>query len=105
MDVQEWDFWEDVNICGGYDSGSDANLIRVFIETGKRPNWYEDIAKRLDLDENYVMLLMEILSGAGFCEYGTSPRGAWAVHNEYEANVEKLKSWYKNKWNEDFDAI
>ena len=103
---EQWDFWSDaaqLNCCG-YDSSNDSDLIDVFIETGKENHWYEKIAAKLNLDKKYVCLLMEILCSADFCEYGTSPRGAWAIHKTYEANIEKLKEWYLNSWEEHYEA-
>jgi hypothetical protein len=98
-----WDFWQEVGIvCGGYDSVTDFHLIKVFIETSKEKFWYQDIASRLGLDEHYVCLLIEILASADFCEYGSSPRGAWATHGAYEANLSKLIEWYERKWEEKF---
>jgi hypothetical protein len=101
MEDDYWDFWEQVDVCGGYESEEDRHLVEVFIETGKGNSWYADIASKLELDKSYVLLLMEILSGANFCEYGTSPRSAWAVRSDYKENVERLLNWYKRKWSED----
>jgi hypothetical protein len=95
----EWDFWEQAGLtCCGYGSDSDKHLIDVFIETSKEDHWYESIAHRLGLDKFYVQLLIEILCSADFCEYGTSPRGAWAIRDKYEENLGKLQEWYSKKW-------
>ena len=104
-EAEEWEFWDAAGLrCSAYAADTDHDLIRVFIETGKDPHWYTDIAKRLELDEKYVCLLIEILCSADFCEYGTSPRGAWAIHSSYEANIAKLKDWYFRTWEQEFDA-
>jgi hypothetical protein len=98
-EADEWDFWSTAGLtCSGYDSSNDYNLIRVFIETGKPNAWYTDIARHLDLPDLYVALLMEILCSANFCEYGMSPRGAWAIRDTYEANLVRLKAWYARGW-------
>jgi hypothetical protein len=108
MEIAEelWDFWDEAGLhCSGYDSEQDRHLIEVFIETGKADNWFEAIAKRLELDAYYVMLLIEILCSAGFCEYGTSPRSAWAIHGTYKDNVKKLLDWYRGSWDGDVSQV
>lgn len=101
---REWDFWEYVGLqCAGYGSRSDANLIRVFEQTRLENSWFEDIAQRLELSKDYVELLMEILCSADFCEYGTSPRGAWAVRDTSEQNSARLKEWFERKWGQPFE--
>jgi hypothetical protein len=102
--MDDYDFWEDVGLtCGGYNSDIDEDLINVFIQTSIN-NWYSEIAKTLGLDEKYVIILLEILCAADFCEYGTSPRGAWAIQDTFESNLKKLTVWYEHKWNEEFKA-
>lgn len=99
IDNDVWDFWDSVGlVCAGYDSSQDMDLINVFKETAKDKHWYVDIAESLSLDVSYVRLLIEILCSAGFCEYGTSPRGAWAIPSDYASNLDKLLLWYKIKW-------
>lgn len=99
FDEECWDFWESVGItCGGYDSQQDLDVINVFKETSKSPHWHINIAKNLNLDTRYVTLIMEILCSAGFCEYGTSPRGSWAIHDKYQENLNKLEDWYNRRW-------
>lgn len=103
---EEWGFWDAAGLqCSGYSSETDHDLISVFIETGKDPHWHSDIAERLHLDDKYVTLMMEILCSADFCEYGTSPRGAWAIHTDYESNIKRLTDWYLRTWGHPFDAI
>lgn len=101
--TDDWDFWYIAKLnSSGYDSDIDRDLINVFIITSQL-NWYEDIAKTLSLDPKYVCLLIEILCNANFCEYGSSPRGAWAIHNSYQENLDKLNKWYAEKWNDGKD--
>jgi hypothetical protein len=103
-----WSFWDSIGlICAGYASDSDLDLILVFIETSKEKHWYVDIANRLNLNEKYVVLLMEILCSADYCMYGSSPRGAWADPDTYNQNLEKLIQWYINTWgvNEDITSL
>jgi hypothetical protein len=107
-EAEAWDFWEAAGgICGGYNSTIDADLIRVFIESDSRVEgrsvYSTDIAKRLGLAESYVELLKYILSGAGFCDYGTSPRGAWADHGRQDELRAKLLAWYERDWGEPLD--
>lgn len=98
-DDAEWDFWDAAGLrCSGYDSKVDDDVIRVFIETSSSDHWHADIAKRLGLNESYVLLLIEALCSAGLCEYGTSPRGAWAVSSSYWPNLAKLLTWFSDKW-------
>jgi len=97
--AEEWDFWEEAGLsCSGYGSKADANLIRVFEQTRLEGSWYDDIAQRLELSPAYVELLMEILCSANFCEYGISPRGAWAINATAEQNSKRLKDWFFRKW-------
>jgi len=106
MDDEPWDFWNSVGLtCAGYSSANDADLINVFIESGTEGRWFQDIAQKLGLQESYVALLQEILCSADFCEYGTSPRGAWAIHDKYEENVKNLMVWYLEKWEQEFAAL
>ncbi len=103
MDDEPWDFWDSVGLtCAGYSAENDADLINVFIESSADGRWFGETAQRRGLQEAYVGLLKEILCSADFCEYGTSPRGAWAVADKYEANLQKLKDWYLEKWEEQF---
>lgn len=101
IDDDNWDFWRTSGLtCSGYDSDIDLDLINVFKETAKDSHWFKDIAINLNLNEKYVCLLIEILCSANFCEYGTSPRSAWAIKSEYEENLNKLENWYLQKWNQ-----
>jgi hypothetical protein len=45
-----------------------------------------------------VTIMMEILCSADYCEYGSSPRGAWAIPDKYEQNLATLLDWYFGKW-------
>lgn len=93
------DFWDRVGLhCSSYSSDQDDDLIRVFIETASDCTWYTTIAEKLNLDEKYVRLLMEILCAANYCEYGTSPRGAWAIRSTYKENLAKLRAEYAKTW-------
>lgn len=104
-----WDFWDQIGMhCAGYNSAIDADLIRVFIESdtsNDNSEFYStQIAARLGLAENYVELLKYALCSANFCNYGTSPRGAWAEHGKQAELREKLLEWYERRWGEPFTA-
>jgi DNA-binding MarR family transcriptional regulator len=84
-DLQEgyWHGWSDENplehvLPVGYDgeiTDDVHNILRLLRE--ERAIWYADIAERLKIDKKYVHLILEMLGGKDFTEYGTSPRGSW----------------------------
>lgn len=102
VEEPEWDFWDACGMhCAGYSGQIDADLIRVFIESDSRddrPIYSTEIAERLALPPDYVELLKYALCSADFCEYGTSPRGAWAIHGKQDELRQKLLQWYETKW-------
>jgi Mn-dependent DtxR family transcriptional regulator len=60
-----------------YDSELDDDIIHVLFRIERDEINYRDIAKSLELPENYVQLIMHVTSELGLTEYGTSPRNSW----------------------------
>jgi hypothetical protein len=102
---EQWDFWDECGMhCAGYNSEIDRDLILVFMQSDSRVEgrsvYSSDVASRLGLAEAYVELLKYALCSANFCEYGSSPRGAWVTHGKQDELREKLFRWYGAKWGE-----
>lgn len=104
MDEFGWDFWEEVGLsCVSYNSQIDEDALAVL--KGIRANKYNtEIAAELGLPAQYVELLQSIFCSAGWCEYGTSPRGCWL--KEYDdakadAMVAKFEAYVRNMWRHD----
>ncbi len=91
--------------CVGYDEQIDIDFLNVLMLIKEKISYYE-IAKRLELPEQYIELIQSIFCSAGWCEYGTSPRACWIAHDyklEYPPFdlIEKFKvhmlRWERNR--------
>ena len=92
--------------CGGYNSEVDEDVINVAkLIRDKRPIFYTDIAKELNLKPTHVELIQYILCSLDFAEYGTSPRGCWLTEKgekaltQMEEVIEEIEE--ENQPNED----
>lgn len=87
------DFWSDIlqMECGGYNSAVDEHVLIVLEESNTQQRYTSDIAEKNGWPEEYVELIKYILCGAGLCEYGTSPRGAFIEHSIQELLPQLIK--------------
>lgn len=72
------EIWENLIKNGGYNSAIDNDIISIMKSIrDDEDKWYQVIAKKLNLREEYVELIQYILCTLDYAEYGTSPRGCW----------------------------
>jgi hypothetical protein len=96
-----WDPWESLGLnCCSYNSEIDQQAIDVLRLIGKPEFTYcDDIAETVGLAPAHVELFQGIFSSAGWCEYGTSPRGCWAIDRKgFPALIAAWESYYERKW-------
>lgn len=99
-----WDFWNDEAklYCVGYNGQIDYDLICVWLGVVDG-QFNSDIAKRLELSDQYVELLQSVFCSVRWANYGTSPRGCWPDEKEKAAEkTADLLRWYELKWGEPF---
>jgi hypothetical protein len=115
-----WDPWDVMRVpLGGYSSEVDGDVIRVLraIRTGLANSradnaghgfYCTEIAEALGLAPSHVELLQYMFCSAGWCEYGTSPRGCWFVHDKGEnfgdRLIEAWEAYYLRHWGESAPA-
>lgn len=105
-----WDPWTALGIsCGGYSSAVDSEAIAVLraIRHGVEESRYvTGIAAATGLSEGHVELWQYIFCSADWCEYGTSPRGCWIVHDHGDDFGDRLiaawEAYYERQWKEPF---
>lgn len=95
----DYNFWyEEFNLIAAYNGQIDLdfqNVLRCISEK----KFSTEIAKELNLTPEYVELVQTMFCNINWCEYGTSPRGCWIIHNiKYEDLDAKLKEHYYNHW-------
>lgn len=96
-----WDPWSALGIsCASYSSQIDADAIHILKAIASR-QFNSDIAVMLGLPEQYVELLQSIFCSAGWCDYGTSPRGCFPAMdwNEFQAIISAWEAYYDRQWN------
>lgn len=81
--------------CATYDGAIDLDVLRVArIIREKRPIFYTEIAKELEIQDRYVQLIQYLLCGVNLAEYGTSPRGCWLT-KQGEQWLENFEPYYQ----------
>lgn len=94
-----WDPWEALGLrCCSYNSAIDHEALCVLrgIQEGK---YCSGIATEYGMSESHVELLQSIFCSAGWCEYGTSPRGCWPIDREgFPALIEAWDAYYERQW-------
>lgn len=80
------------NNCATYDAAVDLDVLNVTekLYLASKNNdaiYYTDVSEILQLNKTHVELILFMLCGAGFAEYGMSPRGCWLTKKGIE--------WYK----------
>lgn len=96
-----WDAWIalDLNCCS-YNSVIDQQAIDVLRGIGDGL-YNTDIAERTGMATSHVELLQSIFCTAGWCEYGTSPRGCWPVDREgFPDLIAAWEAYYERVWKE-----
>jgi hypothetical protein len=97
-----WNMWKYLNVpYASYNISIDRKLIDIMqINIEDRENSYSSIvAKKLNIDEDFVELIYGILCGTNLWDYGTSPRGCWPIDEEKCKNLlEKCKKYYYIHW-------
>lgn len=77
-----FDPWDALGLyCLSYNSEIDQRAIAVLRGIGEKL-YCSEIAQRASMAEDHVELFQSIFCSANWCEYGTSPRGCWFVHNQ-----------------------
>lgn len=85
--------------CGGYCSGIDRSIIQIVECLCKKQTYYSEIAKQLELDEQFVELVLYILCSNHICDYGVSPRGCWIDHSiDKEKLMKAFISYFEKTW-------
>lgn len=107
-----WNPWDAMGIAlGGYNSEVDDNALAVLRairdgvkrgrEGGKYGNFVTEIVKVTGLNETHVELWQYIFCSAGWCDYGTSPRGCFPDHGiDFDELIVKWERYYQFRWNE-----
>lgn len=96
----EFDPWLELGLYAvSYNSQIDADVINV-LKCVKQKKFSTDIAKELNLPDQYVELIMSILASKNILEYGTSPRGGWfnMSNEEADAYIKKWEDYYYRTW-------
>lgn len=107
--AEDWDGayfdpWEAIGLrCCSYNSEIDRRAIDVLREIARPEFTYcNDIAEKLELSPVEVELWQGIFCSANWCEYGTSPRGCWIVHDHGPDFGERLiaawEAYFERKW-------
>jgi hypothetical protein len=97
-----WDMWEFFRVpYASYNSSIDEKFIRI-IENNilDKDNSYSTVAaKKLDIDPDFVEFIYYVLCGTELWEYGTSPRGCWAIDEEKcKELLNKCKKYFFIHW-------
>lgn len=100
IDTEAFDPWSDVidGIHGSYSSESDALMIAA-LEAVRDHSTFEFI----DRFRFAAEFALYVLSGHGYTEYGTSPRGAWAdpaIEDLWQPLIDKWKAYAEIAWGE-----
>ena len=96
--MEVFDPWEDVinGIHGCYSSEFD----RLFIDALKSVRDQETF-EFMEKHGAVAELILYVLSGHGYTEYGTSPRGAWpdpTVNDLWQPLIDKWEAYYRIVW-------
>lgn len=95
-----WDPWVALGLrCVGYSSDVDQNAIDVLRGIRDKLN-NAKIAARTGLNPAYVELLQGIFCGADWAEYGTSPRGCFAMADDFPRLIEAFEAYFERQWRE-----
>lgn len=96
-----WDPWSALGIyCATYNSRIDADALAVLVGIHKGL-FNEEIAAAHVLPEQYVELLQSIFSSAGWCDYGTSPRGCFPSDPvSFPKIIDTWREYYRRTWGE-----
>lgn len=103
----EWGEWGD---CCKFDDAiavlrairDGAKRDRAGRKAGEYGNFVTDIAKKTGLSESHVELYQYIFCSAGWCDYGTSPRGCFPDHSiDFDELVRKWETYYRLRWGEE----
>ena len=100
MEDNDWDFWEDEAkiTCIPYSSRIDEDMLNT-LKLIAEEKFNHEIAEILNLTPQYVELMQSIFCHAGWCEYGTSPRGCWIDHSKNkEELIDKYNYYFKRRW-------
>lgn len=102
-DGDYWDPWETLGLsCCNYSSEIDQQAIDVLRMIGLPDFTYcTDIAERTGMTPAHVELFQSIFSSAGWCEYGTSPRGCWPIDRDgFPALIAAWEAYFERQWGE-----
>ena len=88
--------------CGGYNSDVDDLLIRIVeLIVVEGPIFCDAIAREVGESPQFVELVQYVLCSAEWCEYGTSPRGCFAMPGLDGARLLKsMREWREEHWRE-----
>lgn len=108
-----WDPWDAMHIHnGGYSSNVENDAIEILRairdgvkdgrDGGQYGNYVTDIANKTGLSEGHVELWQYIFCSAGWCNYGTSPRGCFPDQSiDFDALIEAWAGYYRRKWEQE----
>jgi hypothetical protein len=101
QDEDEFDMWNELGVpCGGYSSRIDFLVIEIMknLQFPILP-YVTDIAKKLEVSEDFVELVQYILCSKDLFEYGVSPRGCFPKsYDQVKEFIEKCEEQYKKLW-------
>lgn len=80
-----------IGYCGGVVEDV-FNVLSMLKPLGNDSAFYDAIALELNLQPNYVHLILELLNHFRLTECGTSPRGSWLT-DEGERILNAAKTW------------
>lgn len=94
-----WDPWTALGIsCASYNSEIDAEAIKVLRGIAAL-KYCTVIATESGMSPSHVELLQSIFCSAGWCDYGTSPRGCWPIDREgFPALIAAWEVYYQRQW-------
>lgn len=111
-----WDPWEAIHIpSGGYSGQVDIDAIKILRAIrdgvlsgrsgGEYGNYSTKIAKSTGLSDHHVELWQYIFCSAGWCDYGTSPRGCFPdLEIDFDGLIAAWESYYERHWGQKWDA-
>ena len=82
--LEEFDMWEKFGVkFGGYNSSIDKKIIDIIKCHLENNNLFSsEVAKKLELDQDFVELVFYMMCSTELWDYGTSPRGCFPVNKE-----------------------